>query len=66
MLGDLPEQLLEEYPSLIPLTELNYESSTLYLKGKNYHEFLQDEFDPNYNHIIKYGDMGEWYRITRE
>ncbi|WP_170283986.1 hypothetical protein [Flagellimonas olearia] len=66
ILSPLPDELYTKYPDLVPFDELKYESSTLYLQDKEYIEFLRDQFDPTYDHILKYGDITEYFTITRE
>ncbi|KAB7531046.1 hypothetical protein F8C76_05990 [Flagellimonas olearia] len=65
-LSALPDELYTQYPNLVPFDQIKYGSSTIYLQDKEYDEFLRDQFDPTYDHILKYGDITEYFTITRE
>ncbi|KAB7531047.1 hypothetical protein F8C76_06000 [Flagellimonas olearia] len=66
VLSTLPDELYTLYPNLEPIDQLEYKSSTIYLQGKTYAEFLRFEFDPTYDHILKYGDVQEYFTLNRE
>jgi hypothetical protein len=66
IIGELPEELFTQYPKLKKLSDLAYDSSTIYLQSENYQEYLIKEFDPTYDHIIKYGEKQEYYNIYKE
>tara|TARA_R110000744_G_scaffold378729_1_gene495288 strand:+ start:239 stop:1642 length:1404 start_codon:yes stop_codon:yes gene_type:complete len=63
IIGELPEELFTQYPKLKKLQDLTYYSSTIYLQSENYQEFLIKEFDPTFDHIIKYGEKQEYYYL---
>nr|WP_299389083.1 hypothetical protein [Allomuricauda sp.] len=65
VLTALPDELYTMYPGMAPFDQLKYESSEIHLQGKEYSEFLRNAFDPTYDHILKFGDVGESFTIYR-
>jgi hypothetical protein len=54
------------YPDFTPLDQLEYRQSIIYLQDRTYEDFLRNEFDPTFDHILQYGDTQEYFTITRE
>lgn len=49
-IGDMPEEILQKYPSLKNPNELPYSSSRFYVQSEKYSEFIDREFNTSYVH----------------
>ncbi|WP_420601850.1 hypothetical protein [Flagellimonas sp.] len=63
-LSEFPEELITLFPSLVPLNDLQHVSTRIFLQGDTYDENLDRLFNPDFDHIITYGFVNEYFIIS--